>query len=141
MFWSDSTQLAQFGHAKAWPIYLFFGNLSKYRRASAVLGPCHPVGFIPPVSFYTIVLSSRYECDMQLPESLTRFINTFMKTKNHSDLLAHCKRELIHAIWMLLLDDEFIEAYRNGIVIKCYDGVLRRVYPHIFTYSGDYPEK
>lgn len=23
MFWSDSTQLAQFGHASAWPIYLF----------------------------------------------------------------------------------------------------------------------
>lgn len=30
MFWSDSTQLAQFGHVSAWPIYLFFGNLSKY---------------------------------------------------------------------------------------------------------------
>ena len=30
MLWSDSTQLAQFGHASAWPIYLFFGNLSKY---------------------------------------------------------------------------------------------------------------
>ena len=30
MFWSDSTRLAQFGHASAWPIYLFFGNLSKY---------------------------------------------------------------------------------------------------------------
>ena len=53
MFWSDGTQLAQFGHAKAWPVYLFFGNLSKYRRAS-VSGACHPIAFIPPVSFYTI---------------------------------------------------------------------------------------
>ena len=42
---------------------------------------------------------------------------------------------------MLLLDDEFIEAYRNGMVIRCYDGVLRRIYPRIFTYSADYPEK
>ena len=50
MFWSDSTHLAQFGHAKAWPIYLFFGNLSKYRRAS-VSGACHPIAFIPSVSF------------------------------------------------------------------------------------------
>ena len=33
MFWSDATRLAQFGHASAWPIYLFFGNLSKYLRA------------------------------------------------------------------------------------------------------------
>ncbi|KIM54424.1 hypothetical protein SCLCIDRAFT_136862, partial [Scleroderma citrinum Foug A] len=53
----------------------------------------------------------------------------------------HCKRELIHAIWMLLLDDEFIEAYRNGIVVRCYDGVLCCIYPRIFTYSADYPEK
>ena len=30
MFWSNLTRLAQFGHAFAWPIYLFFGNLSKY---------------------------------------------------------------------------------------------------------------
>ncbi|KLO07476.1 hypothetical protein SCHPADRAFT_983924 [Schizopora paradoxa] len=32
-FWSDSTHLADFGQAKAWPIYLGFGNQSKYERA------------------------------------------------------------------------------------------------------------
>ena len=42
---------------------------------------------------------------------------------------------------MLLLDDEFIKAYRNGIVVRCYNGVLRQIYPQIFTYSADYPEK
>lgn len=26
MIWSDATHLSQFGHSKAWPIYLFFGN-------------------------------------------------------------------------------------------------------------------
>ena len=50
MFWSDSTQLAQFGHSNAWPIYLFFGNLSKYICASVASGACHPIAFIPPVS-------------------------------------------------------------------------------------------
>lgn len=51
MFWSDSTQLAQFGHASAWPIYLFFGNLSKYIRASPLVsGACYPIAFIPRVS-------------------------------------------------------------------------------------------
>jgi hypothetical protein len=30
MIWSDSTHLAQFGQAKAWPIYAYFGNQSKY---------------------------------------------------------------------------------------------------------------
>ncbi|KAH7927896.1 hypothetical protein BV22DRAFT_1006163 [Leucogyrophana mollusca] len=124
MFWSDSTHLAQFGHAKAWPVYMFFGNLSKYTRACPDSGACHPVAFIP-----------------SLPESISGFIANFSKRKNDSDLLTHCKRELFHALWKVLLDDDFIEAYRNGIVIRCYDGIDRRVYPRIFTYSADYPEK
>ena len=49
MFWSDSTQLNQFGHTSTWPIYLFFGNLSKYIRASPGSGACYPIAFIPPV--------------------------------------------------------------------------------------------
>lgn len=32
MFWSDSTHLANFGDASLWPIYLFFGNQSKWLR-------------------------------------------------------------------------------------------------------------
>ena len=50
MFWSDSTQLSQFGHLSTWPIYLFFGNLSKYIHASPASGACYPIAFIPPVS-------------------------------------------------------------------------------------------
>lgn len=50
MFWSDATHLAQFGQAKAWPIYMFFGNLSKYTRAFPSSGACHPIAFIPSVS-------------------------------------------------------------------------------------------
>ena len=30
MLWSDATQLVNFGDASLWPIYLFFGNQSKY---------------------------------------------------------------------------------------------------------------
>jgi Plavaka transposase len=56
-------------------------------------------------------------------------------------LLTHCRRELMHAIWQLLLDEELMVAYRHGIVINCADGITRRVYPRIFTYSADYPEK
>ena len=40
-----------------------------------------------------------------------------------------------------LLDSEFVQAWEHGVVIKCGDGVLRRFYPRIFTYSADYPEK
>lgn len=42
---------------------------------------------------------------------------------------------------MILLNDEFVDAYKNRIVIKCFDEILRRVYPWILTYSADYSEK
>lgn len=32
MFWSDATHLATFGTANMWPIYMLFGNVSKYIR-------------------------------------------------------------------------------------------------------------
>ena len=56
-------------------------------------------------------------------------------------LLTHCHRELFHAQWRVLLDDEFLDAYEHGIVITCPDQVERRIFPRIFTYSADYPEK
>lgn len=49
MFWSDSTHLANFGTAKLWPIYLFFGNLSKYIRLRPSSGACHHIAYIPSV--------------------------------------------------------------------------------------------
>lgn len=56
-------------------------------------------------------------------------------------MLTHCRRELMHEVWRLMLDDEFIQAYQHGVVLKCADGIVRRVYPRIFTYAADYPEK
>ncbi|KAF8955383.1 hypothetical protein BDZ97DRAFT_1926897 [Flammula alnicola] len=44
-------------------------------------------------------------------------------------------------VWKAILDDDFINAYHYGIVIKCIDSVERRIYPQFFTYSVDYPEK
>jgi hypothetical protein len=40
-----------------------------------------------------------------------------------------------------MLDDEFLKAYQHGIILECADGIVRRIYPRIFTYSADYPEK
>ena len=47
----------------------------------------------------------------------------------------------MRAVWSKILDDKFIHAYKYGIVIKGVDGIERRVYPWLFTYSADYPEK
>ena len=55
--------------------------------------------------------------------------------------MTHCLREFFHEQWKILLDDEFIEAWIHGIDIQCPDGIERRFYPRIFTYSTDYPEK
>ncbi|TEB34882.1 hypothetical protein FA13DRAFT_1707097 [Coprinellus micaceus] len=42
---------------------------------------------------------------------------------------------------ILLSDEEFLHTYKYGIVIKCIDGIERRVFPRILTYSAEYPEK
>jgi hypothetical protein len=56
-------------------------------------------------------------------------------------MLAHCRHELFQKVWDLLLDDEFLAAYVHGFVLTCLDGIARRFYPRIFTYSADYQEK
>jgi hypothetical protein len=48
---SDATMLTQFGVAKGWPIYLMFGNISKYVRAQPGSGAMHHLAYIPSVSF------------------------------------------------------------------------------------------
>ena len=126
MFWSDSTHLANFGTAKLWPIYMMLGNLSKYVRALPSSGACMHVAYIP-----------------HLADSFEDFASTFHCKwgTQKGDILTHCRRELMHAIWFFLLDNNFLHAYTYGIIIQCIDGIERRVYPRIFTYSADYPEK
>ena len=50
MLWSDSTHLASFGNASLWPIYLFFGNQSKYERCQPSFFAAHHLAYIPSVS-------------------------------------------------------------------------------------------
>ncbi|CDO69407.1 hypothetical protein BN946_scf184791.g2 [Trametes cinnabarina] len=124
MPWSDSTHLADFGTASLWPVYMQFGNQSKDDRAKPTAHACHHVAYIP-----------------KLPDEIQDFIHGFLEREGINPLLAHCRRELMQAIWSLLLSDKFVAACRHGIVVKCYDGITRRLYIRIFTYSADYPEK
>ncbi|EAU81343.2 hypothetical protein CC1G_07273 [Coprinopsis cinerea okayama7 len=91
MFWSDQTHCTAFGTSKVWPLYMGFGNESKYRRSQPTSNLCEHVAYF---------------------ES-----------------------------WSLILDDELVDAIENGVVITCCDGIRRRFYIRIFTYSADYPEK
>ncbi|KAL6303260.1 hypothetical protein BKA93DRAFT_735257 [Sparassis latifolia] len=124
MLWSDSTHLADFGNASLWPIYLLFGNQSKYERGKPSSRACHHVAYIP-----------------KLPDNIQDFIRKQFGKEGSKPLLTHCRRELMHAIWKLILGDRFEDACRHGIVVMCGDGILRRLYLRLFTYSADYPEK
>ncbi|KAF8231554.1 hypothetical protein L208DRAFT_1469280 [Tricholoma matsutake] len=125
MFWSDSTHLVSFGNASVWPLYMYFANQSKYIRAKPSSGACHHVAYIP-----------------SLPDSIDEFFMEFAATSSQrSTLKTHCQRELLQEVWRLLLDDEFLHAYEHGIVLTCADGIQQQVYPCLFTYSANYPEK
>jgi hypothetical protein len=50
LLWSDSTHLASFGTASLWPVYLYFGNLSKYARGRPSAHAAHHLAYIPSVS-------------------------------------------------------------------------------------------
>lgn len=49
MFWSNSTHLANFSTASLWPLYLFFGNQSKWVRGKPRAGACHHLAYMPKV--------------------------------------------------------------------------------------------
>lgn len=58
-----------------------------------------------------------------------------------TEVLRFCKVQLIHQIWLLLLDPTFVNAYENGFLVKCGDQIVRRLFPRFFVYSADYPER
>ncbi|KAI0055213.1 hypothetical protein BV25DRAFT_1815943, partial [Artomyces pyxidatus] len=126
MFWSDATHLTSFGDAKLWPLYLFFGNESKYRRCQPSSHLCEHVAYFQSLPDEFQEFAARQTAGKKAPNPAHR---------------THCARELTHAQLKILLNDEFINAWVHGLVVKCCDGVYRRFYPRIFTYSADYPEK
>ncbi|KXN85079.1 hypothetical protein AN958_11721 [Leucoagaricus sp. SymC.cos] len=109
MLWSDSMHLANFGNATLWPIYCYFGNQSKYDWARPTSFAAHHLAYIPTLP----QVFSDWYC---------RISNNASASHN---LLTHMKRELMQAIWLLLLDDEFRIAYIYGIVVKCADGQIK----------------
>ena len=51
MFWSDATHLTSFGNTKLWPVYVYFGNESKYRRGKPSFKSCNHVAYLEKVDF------------------------------------------------------------------------------------------
>ncbi|KAH6907892.1 hypothetical protein BKA70DRAFT_1104265 [Coprinopsis sp. MPI-PUGE-AT-0042] len=146
MLWSDATHLTSFGSAKLWPIYLFFGNQSKYAQAKPSNFAAHHIAYIPDVSslpFPKKTLLTFHQLDDGDDDEGTFGIwyHNNYNVRPTPQMVTHAKRELIQAVWLKLLDERFMEAYVHGIVRRCPDGVTRRGYPRFFTHSMDYPEK
>ncbi|KAG8733120.1 hypothetical protein FRC10_000416 [Ceratobasidium sp. 414] len=125
MFSSDATHLAQVGNTSLWPVYLTFGNISKYERSKVSNHLMEHVA-------YLVKMNSTTKTEIE---------NLLGNKVISATLAPHIKREIFHACWMQLLDEKFVQAYGEGIPIQCTDGVDRRIYPRIFTYSADYPER
>ncbi|KIJ10249.1 hypothetical protein PAXINDRAFT_40354, partial [Paxillus involutus ATCC 200175] len=125
MFWSDSTQLTTFGNTKLWPLYVYFGNESKYQRSQPENNLCCHAAYF-----------------QMLPNEFKDFLTEHFGGNGPSEaLFTHCHRELFHEQWKILLDEDFIKAYKHGIIITCCNSIKCQFYPQIFTYSADYPEK
>ncbi|KIJ48727.1 hypothetical protein M422DRAFT_247583 [Sphaerobolus stellatus SS14] len=124
MVYSDSTHLAQFGSASLWPIYVFSGNADSWFRMSSNTDADDHWAYIP-----------------SLPQDLRGFIYEISSQASSPQMFMHCRREMVQAVWKLLLDKDFKEAYRHGIIVQCADGIFRRIYIRLMTYAADYPEK
>ncbi|KAF8833375.1 hypothetical protein BDN67DRAFT_992851 [Paxillus ammoniavirescens] len=107
MFWSDSTQLTSFGSAKLLPLYTYFGNESKYMRGKPSAQLCTHIAY-----FQT------------LPDEFKDFATEHMGNTPSDPFFAHCHRELFHAQWQELLDDDFVQAYAHGITLRGCDGLV-----------------
>jgi hypothetical protein len=94
MFFSDATHLANFGMAKAWPLYLYFGNLTKYARSAPKSGACHLVGFLLSVSVPTVVLSVTLIFLHQLPDKVKDILSCLPRISKSgmAALHTHCRR-------------------------------------------------
>jgi hypothetical protein len=139
--WSNLTHLANFGTALLWPVYLFFGNVSKYVWGKPTLFMAQHIAYLPKACQNFAILHGLYLTLVQLPVDFNQFCMNITGKAPPAALKAHMCCELFHALWYLMLDDDFVQAYAHGIVIKFADGIKHLVFPRIFLYSADYPKK
>ncbi|KIJ58031.1 hypothetical protein HYDPIDRAFT_103402, partial [Hydnomerulius pinastri MD-312] len=93
-------------------LYLRRDNESKYRR-------CQPSNNLCSHAAYFQVL----------PDEFKDFLMEHFGGKSPSKVLfTHCHQEFFHKQWKILLDKEFIEAYKHGTVITCCDGIKHHFY-------------
>ncbi len=77
---------------------------------------------MPEVSLPSILCYvAHYMC--QLPDIIQDMYKAEFGEPASSTTLTHLKRELMQAVWCLLLDNEFKAAYQHGLMVECWDGI------------------
>ncbi|KAF8815656.1 hypothetical protein BYT27DRAFT_7224873 [Phlegmacium glaucopus] len=110
---SDKTQLTQFRGKMAYPVYLTIGNIPK--------NICRK-----PSQQSQVLLA-------YLPTSkLDHIKNKASRRRCMSNLFHHCMQVVVKPLE---------SAGRNGIILISGDGAVRRCFPILTTYVGDYPEQ
>ncbi|KAF9551569.1 hypothetical protein CPC08DRAFT_738298 [Agrocybe pediades] len=89
ILYSDSTHLASFGDASLWPIYMYIGNQSKYIHTKPSEFGAHHPAYIP-----------------KLDDRIQDFYQLHFQKPATRDMLTHLRRELMQAVWELILDED-----------------------------------
>ncbi|KNZ72143.1 hypothetical protein J132_04424, partial [Termitomyces sp. J132] len=130
MFYSDLTHLANFGTASLWPLRMYPHGQWNLTH----IFPQYVILFIFwPTETNSIML--------KLPDIVKDQYKEVYEPTPTKSVLTHLRQELIQAVWKHLLTDEFKQIYKEGIVVKCSDLDLQRLYPCFFCYSADYKEQ
>ena len=114
--------------------------MCKYVRATPSALAAHHLAYMPVVRSRSApaILSLS---TLQLPAALLQYYEHVHGVPPTADVIRFLKHELAQQIWLLLLDERFMAAFRDGILVLCGDGILRRLFLRIIIYTADYPEK
>ncbi|KAG8792294.1 hypothetical protein FRC12_006548 [Ceratobasidium sp. 428] len=111
---SDKTNMSKLsGNQSAYPVYLTIGNISKAVRRQATKHAQVIIGYLPVDSFG------------EIPSKPLR---------------QRLRGELLH-FSMSKITQPLEEAGRTGVEMWCADGRLRRIYPLLAAFVGDWPEQ
>ncbi|EJD37744.1 hypothetical protein AURDEDRAFT_72956, partial [Auricularia subglabra TFB-10046 SS5] len=112
---SDKTELTQFtGKATAYPIYMTVGNIADHIRRQPSRRAQILIGYLPTSSIDEAGL-------------------TELAARN-------ARARLFHAAVRTILEP-LRSAAADGIMLKSSDGAVRKCYPLLAVYAGDYPEQ
>ncbi|KAG8792140.1 hypothetical protein FRC12_007023 [Ceratobasidium sp. 428] len=111
---SDKTSMTKLsGNQSAYPVYLTIGNISKTYRRQASKHATVIIGYLPIDEFSDV------------PGKVLR---------------TRLKGELVHRA-MKMITEPLEKAGREGVEMWCADGRLRRCYPLLAAFVGDWPEQ